>query len=121
MTDIWNTLISDSSLTISLYFDAILEELLSGMANKEWRVREASTSALLQLIQSQPQEKFSDQMLKIWTMAFRTMDDIKDSVREVGTKFTTVLAKILAKSIDVEKGVKPFKSKEILDLSLIHI
>ncbi|CAI4063344.1 Ecm29p SKDI_08G0120 [Saccharomyces kudriavzevii IFO 1802] len=115
MTDIWNTLISDSSSTISLYFDAILQELLSGMANKEWRVREASTSALLQLIQSQPQEKFSDQMLKIWTMAFRTMDDIKDSVREVGTKFTTVLAKILAKSIDVEKGVNPVKSKEILD------
>ncbi|EJS43509.1 ecm29p [Saccharomyces arboricola H-6] len=115
MTDIWNTLISDSSTTISLYFNAILEELLSGMASKEWRVREASTSALLQLIQSQPQEKFSDHMLKIWTMAFRTMDDIKDSVREAGTKFTTVLAKILAKSIDVEKGVNPTKSKEILD------
>ena len=115
MTDIWNTLIADSSSTISLYFDDILEELLAGMANKEWRVREASTSALLQLVQSQPQEKFSDQMLRIWTMAFRTMDDIKDSVREVGTKFTTVLSKILARSIDVEKGVNPAKSKEILD------
>ncbi|QID79818.1 proteasome component M29 [Saccharomyces pastorianus] len=91
------------------------QALLCGMANKEWRVREASTSALLQLIQSQPQEKFSEKMLKIWTMAFRTMDDIKDSVREVGTKFTTVLAKILARSIDVEKGVNPTKSKEILD------
>lgn len=115
MTDIWNTLIPESSLTISLYFNDILDELLCGMANKEWRVREASTSALLQLIQSQPQEKFSEKMLKIWTMAFRTMDDIKDSVREVGTKFTTVLAKILARSIDVEKGVNPTKSKEILD------
>ncbi|CCH61201.1 hypothetical protein TBLA_0E01420 [Henningerozyma blattae CBS 6284] len=115
MNDIWDTLISNSSEIIAKYFDAILKELLSGMGNKEWRVREASTSALLQLVQTQPQEQFSGEMLDLWTMAFRTMDDIKESVREVGTKLTTYLSKILAKSIDVSKGVSLANSKTILD------
>lgn len=115
MNDIWNTLIADSSSTVSKYFDEILRELLVGMANKEWRVREASAMALLQLIQSQPQEKFADKMLDIWTMAFRAMDDIKESVREAGTKLTRVLSKILARTIDVSKGVKPEKSKRVLE------
>lgn len=115
MNDIWNTLITDSSSTVSKYFDDILRELLAGMASKEWRVREASAMALLQLVQSQPQEKFADQMLDIWTMAFRAMDDIKESVREAGTKLTRALSKILARTIDVSKGVKPEKSKRVLE------
>ncbi|CCD26200.1 Ecm29p NDAI_0H00260 [Naumovozyma dairenensis CBS 421] len=118
MNDIWNSLISNSSAVISKYFDDILKELLTSMSNKEWRVREASTNALLQLIQTQPQEKFNDQILDIWTMGFRVMDDIKESVREAGTKFTTVLSKILARSIDISNGVKPDKSKQILDMIL---
>ncbi|SMN20457.1 similar to Saccharomyces cerevisiae YHL030W ECM29 Scaffold protein that assists in association of the proteasome core particle with the regulatory particle [Maudiozyma saulgeensis] len=115
MTDIWNSLISDSSNVISKYFDVILEELLDGMSDKEWRVREASTNGLLNLVQSQPNEKFADRILDIWTMGFRTMDDIKESVREAGVKFTTVLGKILARSIDISKGVSSERSKKILD------
>ncbi|CCF59929.1 hypothetical protein KAFR_0I01480 [Kazachstania africana CBS 2517] len=114
MNDIWNTLVTDSSSTINVFFEDILQELLSGMSNKEWRVREASTAALLQLIQTQPEDKFSDNILDIWTMGFRTMDDIKESVREVGTKFTTVLAKILVRSIDSSKRVSAEKSTKIL-------
>lgn len=118
MTDIWNSLITDSATIISVYFDNILNELLSGMSNKEWRVREASTLGLLNLMQTQPENKFSDKILDIWTMGFRTMDDIKESVREAGLKFTTSLSKILARSIDVNKGVSPEKSKQILEIIL---
>ena len=115
MNDIWNSLISDSSKVISQYFDAILDELLKGMSDKEWRVREASTNGLLNLVQTQPNEKFAGKILDIWTMGFRTMDDIKESVREAGVKFTTVLGKILARSIDVRKGVSAERSKSILE------
>jgi len=115
MTDIWNSLISDSSNVMTKYFDVILEELLDGMSDKEWRVREASTNGLLNLVQTQPNEKFADRILDIWTMGFRTMDDIKESVREAGVRFTTVLGKILARSIDVSKGVSSERSKKILE------
>ncbi|GAV50901.1 hypothetical protein ZYGR_0AD00840 [Zygosaccharomyces rouxii] len=115
MNDIWNTLISNSNSVISEYFDEILKELLAGMGNKEWRVREASTLALLQLVQGQGREQLDDKLLDIWFMAFRSMDDIKESVREAGIRLTTVLAKILARAVDVNKGVKPEKSRHILE------
>ncbi|KAL3231732.1 Proteasome component ECM29 [Nakaseomyces bracarensis] len=118
MNDIWNSLIVDTKKTVETYFDVILEELLTGMGNKEWRVREASTAALLNLVQTQPESKFSDKILQIWTMAFRSMDDIKESVREIGTKFTSVLSKMLVKSIDTNKNVGAEKSKKILSTIL---
>lgn len=118
MTDIWNSLISDSSTVISLYFEDIVSSVLEGMGNKEWRVREGSVSALLQLVQSQPFEDFSDKIIDLWTMGFRSMDDIKESVREVGTKFMGVLSKLLAKSIDSSKGISKEKTKETLNMIL---
>lgn len=118
MNDIWNSLISDSSTVISLYFDDILEETLASMGNKEWRVREGGVTALLQLIQTQPFEKFSAKILDLWTMGFRIMDDIKESVREVGTKFMNVLAKLLARSIDSSKGTSKEKTAATLNIIL---
>ncbi|SJM88352.1 related to Proteasome component ECM29 [Zygosaccharomyces bailii] len=115
MNDIWNTLISNSNSIINEYFNEILQELLTGMGNKEWRVREASTLALLNLIQTQSDASLDDKLLDIWFMAFRSMDDIKESIREAGSKLTTVLAKMLARTVDVNKGVKPEKSRRILE------
>lgn len=118
MDDIWKSLVSDSTRVVNMYFDDILAELLSGMGNKEWRVREASTNALLQLVQVQPPGKFSSKMLEMWTMGFRTMDDIKESVRDAGTKFTTFLSKLLIRSIKTSDGVSPEKAKQTLDVVL---
>ncbi|CCE65356.1 hypothetical protein TPHA_0K02260 [Tetrapisispora phaffii CBS 4417] len=118
MNDIWNTLISNSSEIINSYFDLILDELLVGMSNKEWRVREASSKALLHLIQTVPKERFADKMIDLWTMSFRSMDDIKESVRQEGTKLTNVLAKLLARSIDINNGVSKETSENTLKLIL---
>lgn len=115
MNDIWNALIANPGEIIKTFIDEILKELLDGMGNKEWRVREASTVGLLNLVQTQPQQLFLEKMLDMWTMGFRTMDDVKESVREAGTKLTTFLSKILVKSIDINKGVASDKSKKILE------
>lgn len=118
MNEIWNSLVFDSSTVISVYFEDILKETLDGIGNKEWRVREGSVIALTQLVQSQPLERFSEKILDLWTMGFRSMDDIKESVREVGTKFMKVLANLLAKSIDVSKGVSKERQVETLKIIL---
>lgn len=117
MNEIWNSLVSDSSSIISIYFEDILKETLDGIGNKEWRVREGSVIALTQLLQSQPLEKFSGKILDLWTMGFRSMDDIKESVRDVGAKFMKLLAKLLAHSIDISKGVS--KERQIETLKII--
>lgn len=115
MNDIWQTLIQDTNATLNFFLKEILEELLRGMSNKEWRVREASALALLYLMQTQQEEKLASHFLEIWTMAFRVVDDIKESVRVAGTKLTNVLAKALISSIDPAKGTNSDKSELILD------
>ncbi|KAH3901607.1 Ecm29p SCDLUD_001371 [Saccharomycodes ludwigii] len=115
MNDIWKALISNSTETIDIYFEYILSELLKGMGNKEWRVREASTVGLRELIQTFPKEKYSDNLEKIWTMAFRTMDDIKESVRNEGNKLTRVVSNIFIHSLETSS---PEKIKHILNILL---
>lgn len=115
MNDIWNALIKDSSKTINDNFDAILQELLRSMGNKEWRVRQASTMALNDLLQIVPLEKYENKMEEIWNMSFRVMDDIKESVRKEGTKLTRTLSTILIRTADVKDGgVTVAKATEVL-------
>lgn len=95
MQEIWNVLVDDSSKTIQSYFKDILDELLKSMGNKEWRVRQASTTALIDLLNVVEFDKVEPHLPDIWTMSFRVMDDIKESVRKEGNKVTKLLAKLL--------------------------
>lgn len=115
MNDIWNALVPNNSDTIKQYFDIILEELLKGMGNKEWRVRQASTAALNDLLQVSTLESYGDKLEKIWQMSFRAMDDIKDSVRKEGNKLTKSLSNILLRTIDVKySSSSPIKAEKVL-------
>lgn len=114
MNDIWTTIVQDSSKTIDEYHEGILKELLTGMGNKEWRVREASTVALTDLLQALNKDKYQDRMEEIWTMGFRAIDDIKDSVRKAGGGLTRSLSQMLVNSIKVESGSSETNAKEVL-------
>ena len=59
MTDIWNALVKDTSATIDKHFDAIMDDLLISILNKEWRVREACCAAISDLVQGRKLEKVS--------------------------------------------------------------
>lgn len=114
MNDIWTTIVQDSSKTVDEYHEGILKELLTGMGNKEWRVREASTVALTDLLQALNKDKYQDRMEEIWTMGFRAIDDIKDSVRKAGGGLTRSLSQMLVNSIKVESGSSETNAKEVL-------
>lgn len=114
MNDIWATIVPDTSKTVERYHEAILKELLTSMGNKEWRVREASTVALTDLIQTLPADKYQDRMEDIWTMGFRSLDDIKESVRKAGGGLTRVLSQMLVNSISVESGSSATRANEAL-------
>lgn len=104
MNDIWNVMVSDSSKAINQNFDNILQELLRGMGNKEWRVRQASTTALNDLLNVVPFEKYESKLEDIWNMSFRVMDDIKESVRKEANKVTKLLANLLTTKSDKSSG-----------------
>ncbi|KAK6205621.1 proteasome stabiliser-domain-containing protein [Scheffersomyces amazonensis] len=117
MNDIWNALISDTSKTVKENFDIILPELLKGMGNKEWRVRQASTVGLSDLVQIVSIESYEYKLEEIWNMSFRVMDDIKESVRKEGIKLTKSLATILVRIIDPKNksSDSPHESIDILE------
>lgn len=98
MNEIWNVLVEDSSKTINENFDIILQELLKSMGNKEWRVRQASTTALNDLLNVVEFEVYQGKLEDIWNMSFRVMDDIKESVRQEANKVTKLLSNLLTKS-----------------------
>ncbi|CAR23298.1 Ecm29p [Lachancea thermotolerans CBS 6340] len=99
MNGIWNALVDNTSATITEYFDEILNSILQGIGGKDWRVREASTTALIDLLEITNEKQYQDKLEEIWTMAFRAMDDIKESVRSAGIKVTKILSKILVRSV----------------------
>jgi proteasome component ECM29 len=103
MKSIWNVLVKDPNAVIDTNFDAIMEELLSGMMNgKEWRVRQASCSAMANLIQSRQVEKYDKYLKEILTKTFKVIDDIKGSVRLTALKLGQTLSAIVIRTL--EKG-----------------
>ncbi|GMM28830.1 Ecm29 protein [Martiniozyma asiatica (nom. inval.)] len=102
MNEIWNSLILDNKKTINNNFDSIFKECLSGMGSREWRVREASTMALLDLLNQSDFEIYESNLENIWQMSFRAMDDIKASVRKEGEKLTRFLANTMITKIKVK-------------------
>ncbi|KAH3684925.1 hypothetical protein WICPIJ_004093 [Wickerhamomyces pijperi] len=99
MDDIWKTLVPDSSAVIDAYSKDILNELLSSMGKNEWRVRQAATVALTDLLQILQPDSYMDQEEEIWSMGFRALDDIKESVRKAGANLTRSLSKSLVLTI----------------------
>lgn len=104
MNEIWNVLFPDSTRVIKANFNNILSEVLNGMGNREWRVRQASILALESFLQSQPYDSYEDNLEDIWSMTFRCMDDIKDTVRKEGQTLAKTLARMLIRSVDVKSG-----------------
>lgn len=116
MNDIWSALFPESSTTIKNNFETILNEVLKGMGNREWRTRQASISAMENLLQVQSYDKYEQHLEEIWNMTFRCMDDIKDTVRKEAQKLAKTLARILIRSTDASTGnATASRSKKIIE------
>lgn len=82
MNTIWNALVKDSTVVIAAHFDEIMDDLLKSMVTgREWRVRQASCTAIADLIQGRQPETYAKYVDEILTRAFRVLDDIKETVR----------------------------------------
>lgn len=115
MNDIWNSLVEDPNETIKSNFEIILNELLKEIGNKEWRVRQGSVTALTDLLQTTSIDQYEGRMEEIWSMSFRALDDIKESVRKAGTKLTRSLATSLTRVADVSTGSSETRAVKVLE------
>jgi proteasome component ECM29 len=100
MNDIWNALVKDSSATIEKHFDAIMDDLLENILTKEWRVRQASCAAIADLVQGRQFSTYEKYLSQIWTLCFKVLDDIKESVRAAAASLARVLTGILVRSLE---------------------
>ena len=100
MRGMWQTLVPDPKATVEEYFDAIMAELLDGIGQRQWRVRESSSLALAELISGKPPEKIREHLGRIWKMVLRAMDDIKETVRVAADRVGRVIANMSVKMCD---------------------
>nr|XP_010313220.1 proteasome adapter and scaffold protein ECM29 isoform X1 [Solanum lycopersicum] len=101
MTHIWRSLIPDSKKSIDEHFDLIMDDLLTQSGSRLWRSREASCLALSDVIQGRKFDQVEKHLKRIWTTAYRAMDDIKESVRNSGDRLCRAITNLTLRLCDV--------------------
>lgn len=111
MNDIWNALVKDSSATIEIHFDAIITDLLVSIVDREWRVRQASCAAIADLVQGRKKEQVAPYLDRIWTLTFKVLDDIKESVRTAAAGLSRTLTSMLLRTLEASQETSENASK----------
>ncbi|RMZ92691.1 hypothetical protein DV736_g66, partial [Chaetothyriales sp. CBS 134916] len=105
MNDIWRALVKDPNTVIDQNFDLIMEDLLkSVLSGREWRAREASCAAITDLVQGRDIEKYEKYLDEIWDVAFKVLDDVKETVRLAAMKLCRSLVNMLIRNLEVGQG-----------------
>ncbi|KAF9951012.1 hypothetical protein BGZ72_007436, partial [Mortierella alpina] len=115
MTSIWRSLVKEPKKAVQEYFDVIINDLLESMGARQWRTRESSCLAMADLLQGRSVEEIEKYLEKIWTMSFRTLDDIKESVRTAAFKTCRALTVMTVRYCD-PKHVSEAEGKRVLDI-----
>ncbi|XP_057515552.1 uncharacterized protein LOC130797079 [Amaranthus tricolor] len=117
MAHIWKSLVADSKKTIDMYFDPIVDDLLTQCGSRLWRSRESSCLALADIIQGRRFEHVGKHLKRLWTAAFRAMDDIKETVRNSGDKLCRAVSSLTTRLCDVSLTDKS-ESSQAMDIVL---
>ncbi|KAF7732558.1 hypothetical protein EC973_003305 [Apophysomyces ossiformis] len=94
MKTIWRSLVKDHQKTVDTYFNEIMDDLLKGLGNQQWRVREASCVAITDIVHGRQLSQIQPYLEELWRMCFRALDDIKGSVRQAATQTCKSLTKL---------------------------
>ncbi|XP_050238689.1 uncharacterized protein LOC126688135 isoform X2 [Mercurialis annua] len=101
MGHIWKSLVAEPSKTIDQHLDLIIDDLAMQCGSRLWRSREASCLALSDVIQGRKFEQVGKHLKKLWTAAFRAMDDIKETVRNAGDRLCRAVSSLTIRLCDV--------------------
>lgn len=105
MNEIWRALVKDSSAVVNENFGLIMEDLLkSVLSGKEWRTREASCAAIADLVSGREIEKLESYLDEIWKVAFKVLDDVKETVRVAAMQLCRTLTNMLVRNLEVGQG-----------------
>ncbi|CAA3007764.1 proteasome-associated ECM29 homolog isoform X1 [Olea europaea subsp. europaea] len=117
MTHIWKSLVADTKSTIDEYLDLIFDDLLIKCGSRLWRSREASCLSLADIIQGRKFDQVEKHLRRIWTAAFRAMDDIKETVRNAGDRLYRAVSSLTGRLCDVSLTPVP-EARKTMDMIL---
>ena len=81
---IWQAVVDDPKTAVDSHFAAVMEELLGECGSRQWRARQSAASALAELLSGRRFVEVEPYLERAWTVSLRVVDDIKETVREVG-------------------------------------
>ena len=81
---IWLAVVDDPKGAVDAHFGAVMEELLSECGSRMWRARQSSASALAELLSGRRFAEVEPYLERVWEASLRSIDDIKETVREAG-------------------------------------
>ncbi|KAI9031501.1 proteasome stabiliser-domain-containing protein [Hyaloraphidium curvatum] len=117
MQNIWRALVKEPQKAVDAHFDAIARDLLAGMGDRLWRTREASCSAMAELMNGRSIEQLQPYLDEVWTMCFRCLDDIKETVRTAALSTCKTLTSVTVKFADPTVS-SPKDGQKIMDIVL---
>ena len=91
--------------------------LLQEMGGRLWRSREASCTAMADLLQGRRWAQVQPHLEEVWTMALRALDDIKESVRVAATGLVRSLRSLTLRLCDPAASTAA-DAKEALTVSI---
>ncbi|KAJ3022327.1 UNVERIFIED_CONTAM: hypothetical protein HDU68_009207, partial [Siphonaria sp. JEL0065] len=100
MKSIWRSLVKDPKKAVDDHFDVIIKDLLKGLGDRMWRTRESSCLALSDILHGRQLVQIKPYLQEIWTMCFRALDDIKESVRVAAFTTCKTLTNVTVKYCD---------------------
>eukprot|EP01103_Thecamoeba_quadrilineata_P013200 TRINITY_DN3590_c0_g1_i1.p1 TRINITY_DN3590_c0_g1~~TRINITY_DN3590_c0_g1_i1.p1 ORF type:complete len:1957 (-),score=534.48 TRINITY_DN3590_c0_g1_i1:30-5876(-) len=100
MSSILKAVAPEGRKTLDRYFAEISKEILDGLGQRGWRVREASCLALADLISGRDLKEVQDFLGSWWEAVFRVMDDIKESVKRAGVSAAKGLSSLSLRLCD---------------------
>eukprot|EP00039_Didymoeca_costata_P013908 m.217981 g.217981 ORF g.217981 m.217981 type:complete len:1891 (-) comp15896_c0_seq5:51-5723(-) len=120
MTNIWKTVAPEPVKMVDTYINEILQDLLKNITGNQWRSREACCNAIADVLRGRRWEELEKYIVDLWQKCFRTIDDIKESVRKSGQAAIKRLSKVTIQFCARERGSQGEKAVSVVLPCLIH-
>jgi len=97
---LWALLVRDPSRTVAAHVVPILAELARASESSHWRERHAACAGLADLLPGRTYGEVGPLLEVLWRSCLRSIDDIKDSVREVALGALKALGRLTLRLTD---------------------
>lgn len=117
MKQMWLSLVANPREAINQHFDAIITDLVDNMPSRQYRVRQSSCLALVELLHGRGMDQLGPHLEKVWSYTFRLLDDVNGEVRKAATSLAQALTHISVRLCDPQYSSRA-NAQQAMDIVL---